>query len=358
MAIRPPEVDEYKISLDRARLSLDLLQRYHIPPTPARFLIAYHYYMADLTDLVKVMDRLVNHDKLNTNTIDEVHDQFFGRRIEEAELREASKKIETTVSQVVEYIDSAAEDAEHYGIVLTDFSDKAHESPGELKNAVSTVIIETKQMAQSNRGLEERLVASSREIVALREHLERLEREASTDALTQVANRKRFDVSLREAIAVALRDQSQLSLVMVDIDHFKRFNDTYGHLLGDQVLRLVARYLTDCIKGNDLAARYGGEEFAVILPRTRLEDGVHVAEQIRAHVASKKVVNRRTGEALGQITLSLGIAEYRYGETPADLIHRADEALYLAKKSGRDRAVSEAQLPANGKPGGKSERLA
>ncbi len=97
-----------------------------------------------------------------------------------------------------------------------------------------------------------------------------------------------------------------------------------------------------------LAARYGGEEFSVVLPRTRLEDALHVAEQIRSHVASKKVVNRRTGEALGQITLSIGVGEYRIGETPAELIHRADEALYMAKKTGRDRVVSETQLPANG----------
>ena len=345
----PPEPDEYKTALDMARLALDLLQRYHIPPSPTRFAIAYHYYQADMPDLVKVMDRLVNHDKLITQTIDEVHDQFFGRRIEEAELREASRKIETTVSQVVEYIDSAAEDAEHYGTVLNTFSDKATASPGELKSAVSTVLTETKHMAESNRGLEERLQASSREIVALRQHLEQLEKEASTDALTQVANRKRFDVSLRELIAAALKEQTQLCLLMLDIDFFKKFNDQYGHLLGDQVLRLVARYLTDCIKGQDLAARYGGEEFSIILPRTRLEDALLVAEQIRGHVAAKKVVNRRTGEALGQITLSIGVSEYRAGETPADLIHRADEALYMAKKTGRDRVVSEAQLPADGK---------
>jgi diguanylate cyclase len=348
------ESEDFKPALDIARLALDLLQRYNIPPTPTRFTIAYHYYQADLPDLVKVMDRLVGHDKLITQTIDEVHDQFFGRRIEEAELREASRRIENTVSQVVEYIDTAAVEAEHYGVVLNTFSDKATTSPNDLTTAVSTVITETKHMAESNRGLEERLQASSREIVELREHLERLEKEASTDALTQVANRKRFDVSLREQIAAALKDQTQLCLLMLDIDHFKKFNDQYGHLLGDQVLRLVARYLTDCIKGQDLAARYGGEEFSIILPRTRLEDAMQVAEQIRGHVATKKVVNRRTGEALGQITLSIGASEYRPGETLADLIHRADEALYLAKKTGRDRVVSEAQLPA----GGKSERSA
>ena len=340
-----PPVEDFKGALDRARLALDLLQRYRIPPTPPRFTVAFRFFVADNSDLVRVMDRLVNHDKLNTRTIDEVHDQFFGRRIEEAELYEASRRIETTVSQVVEYIDTAVEEAEHFGTVLAGFSDKAHRAGADLDKEVTTVLRETQHMAESNRGLEERLQASTREITELREHLERLEREATLDGLTGVANRKRFDVSLRDEIAAANRNQMQLSLLMLDIDLFKKFNDTYGHLLGDQVLRLVARYLTDCIKGNDLAARYGGEEFACILPRTRLEDAVRVAEEIRGHVAAKKVVNRRTGEVLGKITLSIGVSEYRIGETPAELIHRADEALYLAKKNGRDRVCSEAQLP-------------
>ena len=349
------ELEEFKIALNMARLALDLLQRYSLPPTPHRFTVAYAYFQAEKPDLIKVVDRLVSHDKFVVQTIDEVYDQFFGRRIEEAELRDASKKIESTVTQVVDYIDTATGEVEHYGNVLEGFSvkaDTAKRTGADIRGDVSNVLTETKAMAESNRGLEERLQASSREIVALRQHLERLEREASTDALTQVANRKRFDVSLREMIAVSLKTQTQLSLMMVDIDHFKKFNDTYGHLLGDQVLRLVARYLTDCIKGDDLAARYGGEEFSIILPKARLDDGMRVAEQIRQMVAAKKVVNRRSGEALGQITLSIGVAEYRYGETPADLIHRADEALYMAKKTGRDRVISEAQLPAAAQRGG------
>jgi len=344
--VPPPDPEDFKTALDRARLALDLLNRNLIPPTPSRYTVAYQYFVGDNPDLIKVIDRLVKHDKLTPLTIDEVHDQFFGLRIEEAELREASRKIETTVTQVVEYIDTATVEAEHYGSVLAGFTDKANNPNGDFGSAVTSVLTETKHMAESNRELEDRLQVSSREIVLLREHLERLEKEASLDGLTGVANRRRFDVALREAVAAANRDQAQLALLMIDIDHFKRFNDTYGHLLGDQVLRLVARYLNDCIKGNDIAARYGGEEFAIVLPRTRLEDAMHVGEQIRKHVASKKVVNRRTGEELGKITLSLGAAEYRLGETPAELIHRADEALYLAKNTGRDRVVSEAELPA------------
>jgi diguanylate cyclase len=342
----PPEPDDFSVALERSRSAMGLLQQYKIPPTPVRYIVAYLHASGENPDLAIAVNRLVSHNKVTAQALDEIHDQFFGRQIEETALRDASRRIERTVTEVVDYIDAVAEGAEHYGEVLADFSDKANGPSGTFESAVTEVLGETKHMAQSSRALEEKLQASSREIVTLRQHLEQLEKEVSTDALTGVANRKRFDVALREAFKAANKSTSQLSLIMIDIDHFKQFNDTYGHQLGDQVLRLVARYLTDCIKGNDLAARYGGEEFAVILPRTRLVDGLHVAEQIRAHVASKSVVNRRTGQALGQITLSLGVAEYQTGETPAELIHRADEALYLAKSKGRNRVVSESELPA------------
>ncbi len=346
MALPPAEGEDFALIQDRARLALGLLSQHRIPPTPARFTVAYVHHAGEMPDLSLAVNRLVGHNKLTATAVDEIFDQFYGRQIEEAELRNASQQIERTVNEVVEYIDTATDTAQRYGSVLAEFTDKAREQAADIGSAVSNMLDETHRMAETNRSLEEQLQASSREIALLREHLERLEMEASLDGLTGIANRKRFDASLREAMGAANRDQTNLALLMVDIDYFKRFNDTHGHLLGDQVLKLVARYLTDCIKGNDLAARYGGEEFGVILPRTRLEDAIAVAEQIRSHVASKKVVNRRTGQALGQVTLSLGAAEYRRGETAAELIHRADEALYLAKGGGRNRVMSESNLPA------------
>jgi diguanylate cyclase len=137
-----------------------------------------------------------------------------------------------------------------------------------------------------------------------------------------------------------------LVLLMVDIDLFKRFNDTHGHQVGDQVLRLVARTLTDCVRGGDLPARYGGEEFAVILPRTTLVNSRPIGERIRTTLAARKIVRRNTGEALGGITVSLGAALYRVGESADTLIQRADSALYSAKKQGRNRLVLETDTAA------------
>ncbi len=328
-----------------ARLGLNMLEQVRIPPTPARFTVAYMHQTGQMADLSMALNRLIAHDKLSGQAVDEIYDQFFGRFIEEAELRDASQRIERTVTDVVDCIAAASDSAEHYGSVLSDFVGSSEiYNDADLGKAAAAVLDETRLMAAANRRLEERLQMSSRDIELLRQHLERLEREASLDALTGIANRKSFDTALRAAIVHANNESRPLTLLMVDIDHFKQFNDLHGHLLGDQVLKLVAHNMIKCIKGQDIAARYGGEEFGVILPSTDLDDGVTVADNIRRYVAAKQLVNRKTGRTLGQITLSIGAAEYRPGETAAALVNRADEALYLAKESGRNRVVSETAL--------------
>ncbi len=136
-----------------------------------------------------------------------------------------------------------------------------------------------------------------------------------------------------------------LSLLILDIDHFKKFNDTYGHQLGDQVLRLVARTLTDSLKGRDTPARFGGEEFVIILPQTRLGNAVTVTEQLRRTMMRHKVVRKNTGDEYGVITISIGASCYRAGEPLTDLVRRADAALYHAEHTGRNRVVSEDDVP-------------
>ena len=135
-----------------------------------------------------------------------------------------------------------------------------------------------------------------------------------------------------------------MSLLIIDIDYFKKFNDTFGHQIGDQVLKLLAQTLTSSIKGQDLAARFGGEEFCVILPGTGVDNAVKLAEIIRNKVGKKQVLNRKTGESMGQITVSVGVAEFSYGEPLSQLILRADEAMYTAKRTGRNRVVSQSMV--------------
>ena len=129
--------------------------------------------------------------------------------------------------------------------------------------------------------------------------------------------------------------------MMTDIDHFKNFNDSYGHLTGDQVLRLVAMSVKQNVKGQDIAARYGGEEFAIVLPNTVLRSAITVADHIRRAVMTKELMKRSTGEHLGRVTISVGVATLHKTDTAQSLIERADGCLYAAKRNGRNRVICE-----------------
>jgi len=179
---------------------------------------------------------------------------------------------------------------------------------------------------------------------SLRRDLVNTRKEAMTDALTGIANRKYFDAKLRETAAATMETGEALSLLLVDIDHFKSFNDRYGHQAGDQVLAIVAHSLTNAIKGQDTVARYGGEEFGIILPHTELHGATALAEHICTAMAARHIRRKSTAQDFGSVTLSIGVAEYRLGEPLSVLIDRADAALYRAKGDGRNRAVNEIVL--------------
>jgi len=166
-------------------------------------------------------------------------------------------------------------------------------------------------------------------------------KESMTDPLTNLANRKAFDEAVRAALAAVAEEGEPVTMLLCDIDHFKMFNDTWGHQTGDQVLRLVAACLSENVKGRDTTARYGGEEFAVLLRGTGLEAATMVANQIRTTVETKKLVKKSTGDILGAITISIGVAQFAPGENAEATIRRADACLYGAKHSGRNLVINQ-----------------
>ena len=211
-----------------------------------------------------------------------------------------------------------------------------------LRSIIEGLVVATKDMEKTNHALEARLKASKHEICQLQHNLEAVRHESLTDPLTTLANRKFFDLAIEKAMTEAAKAGEPLSLLMTDIDHFKKFNDTFGHLTGDQVLRLVAQAVKQNVKGQDVAARYGGEEFVVVLPRTGLAQALKVGEHIRRAVMGKELMKRSTGEHLGRVTISVGVAAMRRDDTAQSLIGRADAGLYAAKRNGRNRVICEA----------------
>jgi diguanylate cyclase len=186
---------------------------------------------------------------------------------------------------------------------------------------------------------QQRLNETTKTLQVLQQEFQQTKNELLVDFLTGVLNRKGFDESLAKFISEAT---DNLCLLIIDIDHFKKFNDKYGHIVGDDVLQIVAKNIGKDVRGNDLIARVGGEEFAVILPKTPLLGAVTVAENVRASIARLKL--ERKSETLETITVSIGAAQYQPGESLKDFVNRADDALYFSKNEGRNRVTSETML--------------
>ena len=213
----------------------------------------------------------------------------------------------------------------------------ARPTPDELMTALVALNSETEAAQTRHRLLEEQLSASAGHIAELHRDLVETRRAAATDALTGLANRKAFDGFLRDSIARTRADAgSTFSLILLDIDRFKDLNDRHGHRFGDQVLRLVGRLLCEKTTVRDLAARYGGEEFAIVLGEAGIGAGVALAQEICGRLRAQRLVKRGSGDVVGQVTISAGVAQYRPGEAAHDVVERADRALYEAKRTGRD----------------------
>lgn len=210
----------------------------------------------------------------------------------------------------------------------------------ELKHFINLLVETAANAARRNSELEEELNAAAKKIGALKESIREIENDAYTDFLTKLCNRRAFDKAIREAIATAEKEGASLSLVVCDVDHFKNFNDSWGHHIGDQVLKYVASVLKKNTNGQDIVARYGGEEFAIALPNTGLANATNLAEHIRAAICRRRLVSKTTNEDLGVITMSFGVAEHRPGGTAERLFRDADSALYEAKKSGRNKVAA------------------
>jgi len=339
---------EFKRALGYANSAFDLLKRSGIPPYPQFYELLYTYATGvnpTLNNRINAIFR--NGDSPSTNLAETLYNEFLKSDVNDR-MSNVSERMHARIEAVYEAIDSAMTTANAYsGSLQSASGDLEREiTPIAMRDLAERLLSETRRMQDTNRALEQKLEASRDDIASLQRDLDDVRRESLLDPLTKIANRKSFDEGMDEAIAEASANDAPLCLMIIDIDHFKNFNDTYGHQTGDQVLRLVAMTLKSNIKGKDLAARYGGEEFVAILPSTDMEGAVIVAENIRRAIQAKELLKRSTNEKLGRITASFGVAAYRPGDTPAMLIERADRCLYAAKHAGRNRVVSETELEA------------
>ena len=335
-------------STEILRLALPLMARQSAAFHPLSYAIWYEHCAGMNPDLSRVLDvRLTSNTALTETDVWRLYAQHIAARDLETFERlqlQLRNLLEDTAHSAADVSVQAAE----YGASLKGHA-QALATPmdaTQLKSVVANMIDSTQKMQSVTTDLSAKLQARTNEVNALTESLQRAQSEALLDSLTGLKNRRGFE----RAVQDLQRDSSGLmgaALLLADIDHFKVVNDTYGHVLGDKVIRAVAHVMRATIKGRDVAARLGGEEFAILLPQTSLTGAAAVAEQIRGTVAHGRICRPDGNESIGQVTLSVGVAAARSGDTLDALLERADTAMYSAKRAGRNRVsvAGEARTP-------------
>lgn len=314
-----------------------------LTPSPEIYRVWHIYYSASNPEIVHAVDIMVKSGKKITDeACNRIYDRFLSDEKTGLLIHRAGDIVGKTIKNVTGIVNSAQKATSSYNVALTGFQGQLHDnmSVEQVHAIMAPILAETQSMIDENKRLEAKLAHSSQTMEKLQQELNIVREEALTDSLTGVANRKSFDIAIKRLIEDARTENKTFSVIMLDIDHFKDFNDNFGHQMGDQVLRLVAKTLLDGIKGRDLVARYGGEEFMILLPETNIVGGENVGNELRRCVENRELVNKATGGKISHITISGGVTEYRYGESIEDVVKRVDNALYMAKNNGRNQIVS------------------
>lgn len=338
----------YGHSPDKAKIyssqALALIDRSGLARRPDVFELFYVYVSAQLPEVVRALDKIFEKGVLpNDADIEQIYKLHITGGLQETAVLNASDKVQETIGDVKQIVAAIQESTAGYGDSLSGISESLSKATKleDVTALVKEMMANTASIITKNQELETQLERSSTAITSMQTEIETVRREAMTDGLTGLANRKAFDRKIDEAQKAFAEKGQVFSLLVMDLDHFKSFNDTYGHQVGDRVLKLLARVLQEHITETVFAARFGGEEFVVVADKTALKDAAEIAESIRTKIAEKDIVNKTSGERLGKVTISIGAAEIMPNETVDGLIERADKALYLAKGAGRNRVMTD-----------------
>lgn len=347
--------DGFEVPIEKsvrvAREALPLMTERGIPPIPQNYSVWYDYIGAENQALrLEIEQRISQGAEFTPQICRDLFERFIQAQ-EHIQTRGLQGALEQVMAEAMAQVSTYGEDVSSFSGMLGECDSTLEElgarqaGAEQLREIVGRLQSETTRVQERNAQVETSLTQMHSELDELRAQVNRLSRDSRTDKLTGLANRRVLDETLPLLLADGLRHEKPLSLIMLDIDHFKRFNDKHGHLVGDRVLRFVAQEIKQCIKGRDVLVRYGGEEFVVLLPDTALRGAVHLAESIRNVVGSQRVPGEN-GVSLDPVTLTLGVTQARKGDSEDSVVDRADKALYLGKTQGRNCVRSEDDLGA------------
>ena len=349
--------DTYQFVKETARKVIIEMGLGKVLLTPENYHLWYEYIIGANTALVKDINALKAAKRPFTEKVNQAlyrrhirnggSDPSSLRNAEEMkEVREAQEQTEALLKNLLSEVLETSSSAAAYNNNLKAYSSRIAEAEGiaELQSVVRDLLQDTAGMAKSSANLHAKLEQATHEAESLKQKLFDARMIAEIDALTGIRNRRGLDAELEALLETYESDGSRFSVIMVDVDHFKPFNDTYGHQLGDEALRLVAKVMAETVDDDGIATRYGGEEFSVLVPGSGLEGARYMAERIRVCISKIEVPSPDTKERVKGITASLGVAEVREGDTADSVLKRADEALYFAKQSGRNQVKTEAEI--------------
>lgn len=323
------------------RQILQFITAHKILPTPINYAISYEYVSGSNQKLMVAVDLLLEQQK----TIDEdssikLYRQYICDDSFES-FNKINKGLESLIKNTRETVAATSQKASDAGDAFEEqaLTIASVKNTADLQKAISDIVLETNGLADISKTLKNELDSANQEMEQLRSELVKVRASAATDALTGLMNRGAFDKALNKLINQP--NSSEACLTMLDLDHFKKVNDNFGHLLGDNVLKFTAKLLKKHAEPQHYVARYGGEELAIIMPKTSLKKAAEIAEKIRVALGSSRLKKKNSSESIGQITVSIGISKLKQNDTVEDFIVRADNALYKAKELGRNRVETE-----------------
>ncbi|GIU52133.1 GGDEF domain-containing protein [Shewanella sairae] len=338
-------LSETELSAKILRHAVPKMSELNIPVTPDNYAVWYEYFKGMNRELKLAIDGLL--DKKLEFTPEVCHSLYKTYiQIQYPEVIE-NVQIETQalINTLLAKIASMSKGTTRFSVSLSDFDKalKGKPDPTVIQTLVDEVSNELDEIIAANTEMDKSLTIINEEVGALKTEMHELKSEVMTDQLTSLNNRRAFDKEVISHIQSFNQSNMQSSLLVVDIDYFKKFNDNHGHLIGDKVLTYVAQALKNGVKGDDFVARYGGEEFVVLLPNTSHEDAHKVGENLRRKIASQNLtIGKEKRLPLGNVTISVGVSTLRPTDDKDSYFIRGDEALYRAKSSGRNCVIGEA----------------
>ena len=331
----PEAFDEACARLRRAQA---LLANHRIPPSPINYRLGYEAVSGHHAQLQADFDRLVAaRPQPDLEALWALYRKWFLQ--DDTSLETLRQELKRVLSDAQAHFQGCDAGFAEYTDNLGNFAQKldgSQLSAAALAGEVQRIVEETREFESVQREAHSKMGELMQEVEVLRSELNHAKEEALTDGLTQIANRKAFERSLEQSVARAGSTHCPLSLIMIDVDHFKKFNDTYGHPVGDKVLRFVAAAIKNALDGQGLIARYGGEEFVALIPDVNEQQVERIAEDVLKAVSSGDLRDRKANRTYGRITVSIGVSRYEASDDARTLVERADTALYQAKQAGRN----------------------